>query len=83
MLVTLTILIRPIRFPDPKALALSAVRGYSSYVETQFTMILRPHQQRAVDLMQLHKLGQTIVPTGGGKTMVMIKDAMIQFQNQK
>ena len=47
------------------------------------SMILRPHQQRAVDLMQLHKLGQTIVPTGGGKTMVMIKDAMIQFQNQK
>jgi superfamily II DNA or RNA helicase len=43
-------------------------------------MILRPHQQRAVDLMQLHKKGQIIVPTGGGKTMNMIKDAMIQFQ---
>ena len=71
---------RPIRFPDPKALALSAVRVYSSYVETQLTMILRPHQQRAVDLMQLHNKGQIIVPTGGGKTMKMIKDAMIQFQ---
>ena len=46
-------------------------------------MILRHHQQRAVDLMQLHKKGQIIVPTGGGKTMKMIKDAMIQFQNQK
>jgi superfamily II DNA or RNA helicase len=43
-------------------------------------MNLRPHQQRAVDLMQLHKKGQILVPTGGGKTMKMIKDAMIQFQ---
>jgi superfamily II DNA or RNA helicase len=43
-------------------------------------MILRPHQQRAVDLMQLHKKGQIVVPTGGGKTMKMIKDAMTQFQ---
>lgn len=59
-----------------------AVGGYSSYVETQF-MNLRPHQQRAVELMQLHNKGQIIVPTGGGKTMKMIKDAMIQFQQQK
>lgn len=42
-------------------------------------MILRPHQERAVELMQLHKKGQILVPTGGGKTMKMIKDAMIQF----
>ena len=46
-------------------------------------MNLRPHQERAVELMQLHKKGQIIVPTGGGKTMKMIKDAMIQFQEQK
>ena len=44
------------------------------------SMILRPHQERAVELMQLHKKGQIIVPTGGGKTMKMIKDAMTQFQ---
>jgi superfamily II DNA or RNA helicase len=44
------------------------------------SMILRPHQERAVELMQLHNKGQIIVPTGGGKTMKMIKDAMIQFQ---
>ena len=44
---------------------------------------LRPHQERAVELMQLHQKGQIIVPTGGGKTMKMIKDAMIQFQEQK
>ena len=47
------------------------------------SMNLRPHQERAVELMQLHKKGQIIVPTGGGKTMKMIKDAMIQFQEQK
>jgi superfamily II DNA or RNA helicase len=45
-------------------------------------MILRPHQQRAVDIMQLHKKGQIIVPTGGGKTMKMIKDAMMQFESE-
>jgi len=44
------------------------------------SMILRPDQQRAVELMQVHKKGQMIVPTGGGKTMKMIKDTMIQFQ---
>lgn len=45
-------------------------------------MILRPHQQRAVDIMQLYKIGQIIVPTGGGKTLKMIRDAMIQFESQ-
>ena len=59
------------------------MRGYYTCIETQFAMILRPHQERAVELMQLHKKGQIIVPTGGGKTMKMIKDAMIQFQEQK
>jgi superfamily II DNA or RNA helicase len=29
--------------------------------------------------MQLHNKGQIIVPTGGGKTMKMIKDAKLQF----
>ena len=43
--------------------------------------LLRPHQERAVDLMQLHKKGQIIVPTGGGKTMKMIRDAMMQLES--
>jgi superfamily II DNA or RNA helicase len=68
-----------IRFPDPKALAPFGVRVYSSCIETQF-MNLRPHQQRAVDIMQLHLKGQCIMPTGAGKTITMIRDAMIQFQ---
>ncbi len=37
---------------------------------------LRPHQQRALDAMSKHKKGQIIVPTGGGKTMIMIQHAM-------
>lgn len=61
-----------------------AVGGYSSCIEINLMIPqLRPHQERAVELMQLHKKGQIIVPTGGGKTMKMIKDAMIQFQQQK
>ena len=36
---------------------------------------LRPHQQRAFFAMQEHNIGQVIVPTGGGKTFIMIADA--------
>ena len=40
------------------------------------TLTLRPHQQRALDAMQRHERGQVIVPTGGGKTLIMIKDLL-------
>ena len=43
-------------------------------------MQLRPHQKRAFDAMQEVPYGQVIIPTGGGKTYVMIADAMKQFQ---
>ena len=36
---------------------------------------LRPHQQRAFHAMQAQNAGQIIVPTGGGKTYIMIADA--------
>ena len=39
-------------------------------------MQLRPHQQRAFDAMQQHDCGQIIVPTGGGKTYIMIADCL-------
>ena len=39
-------------------------------------MQLRPHQQTALDAMQKHSKGQIIVPTGGGKTLVAIHDAV-------
>ena len=39
-------------------------------------MQLRPHQQDALDAMEKHDKGQIIVPTGGGKTICMIHDAM-------
>ena len=35
-------------------------------------MQLRPHQLEALDKMNTKRLGQVIVPTGGGKTMCMI-----------
>jgi len=39
-------------------------------------MPLRPHQIDAMDAMVKHSKGQIIVPTGGGKTMCMIEDAV-------
>jgi superfamily II DNA or RNA helicase len=38
-------------------------------------MQLRPHQQEALAAMLAHDKGQIIVPTGGGKTICMIKDS--------
>ena len=42
-------------------------------------MPLRPHQTDALDAMANHTKGQIIVPTGGGKTMCMIDDAINEF----
>ena len=38
-------------------------------------LTLRPHQQRALAALENNAYGQVIIPTGGGKTLVMIKDA--------
>ena len=38
-------------------------------------MNLRPHQQRAFHAMQENNAGKIIIPTGGGKTYVMIADS--------
>ena len=43
------------------------------------TITLRPHQQNALEAMQKHNKGQVIIPTGGGKTICMIKDAKRQI----
>ena len=40
---------------------------------------LREHQVRIVNKMNNHQRGQVIVPTGGGKTICMISDAITQF----
>jgi len=42
---------------------------------------LRPHQARIVDSMTTNSKGQVIVPTGGGKTLCMIKDAERLFNS--
>ncbi len=41
---------------------------------------LRPHQQTAVDALRSNSIGQCIFPTGGGKTLVQIVDAMKRFE---
>ena len=43
-------------------------------------MQLRPHQIDSLVAMQSNTKGQVIVPTGGGKTMCMIEDAIYQFK---
>ena len=42
-------------------------------------MLLRPHQQQALEAMARSSKGQIIVPTGGGKTLIAIKDAIRRF----
>ena len=48
-------------------------------ISNENIMQLRPHQNEALAKMRLRKKGQVIVPTGGGKTMCMIQDAMNEF----
>ena len=43
-------------------------------------MQLRPHQTRAFNSMQESDKGQIIVPTGGGKTYIMIADTLKRFK---
>lgn len=42
---------------------------------------LRSHQQRGLDAMKTHSKGQLIFPTGAGKTLTMIFDAVRQFKS--
>ena len=42
---------------------------------------LRPHQERSVIAMQKYSKGQLIEPTGAGKTLCMIHDALREFQS--
>jgi superfamily II DNA or RNA helicase len=44
---------------------------------------LRPHQQRGLLAMEKHQLGQLIMPTGAGKTLVMIFDTIRQFSHSQ
>ena len=43
---------------------------------------LRPHQTRALDSLSNHRIGQVIIPTGGGKTNVAIFDALREFSKE-
>ena len=44
-------------------------------------MQLRPHQQIGLDALAKHNKGQVIVPTGGGKTLIAIMDAVKRFES--
>ena len=43
-------------------------------------MQLRPHQEKALEALARHPKGQIIVPTGGGKTLIAIRDAIRQLE---
>tara|TARA_R100001082_G_scaffold58506_1_gene32445 strand:+ start:320 stop:526 length:207 start_codon:yes stop_codon:yes gene_type:complete len=42
---------------------------------------LRPHQITVLDSLRDNMKGQVLVPTGGGKTLCMIKDTQRQFNS--
>ena len=42
---------------------------------------LRPHQQDAFEMMRQYQKGQLIMPTGSGKTLCMIFDAMREYRS--
>ena len=44
------------------------------------TVTLRPHQQEALNALKVNSIGQCIFPTGGGKTLVAIMDAVRRFE---
>ena len=46
-------------------------------------MLLRPHQQEALEAMARTPKGKVIVPTGGGKTFIAIKDAIKRIGSNK
>ena len=58
-------------------------RGLLSAIIVSYAMRpviqLRPHQQRALDMLAKYLKGQVIIPTGGGKTNVAIFDAIREF----
>ena len=44
-------------------------------------MQLRPHQQVGLDALSKYNKGQVIVPTGGGKTLIAIMDAVRRLKD--
>jgi superfamily II DNA or RNA helicase len=45
-------------------------------------MQLRPHQQVGLDALSKYNKGQVIVPTGGGKTLIAIMDAVRRLKDE-
>ena len=53
------------------------------YISEVPLMQLRPHQQRALDALAENSKGQIIIPTGGGKTLVAIMDAVRLYEKEE
>ena len=62
-------------------MAFLGILWYNSYYGYYFMINLRPHQSQVVNTLNHYSKGQIIVPTGGGKTMCMIKDAEREFNS--
>ena len=45
------------------------------------TLTLRPHQLEALQAMAQTRIGQILVPTGGGKTLIAIMDVVRTLEN--
>ena len=53
---------------------------YNNLISDETLIQLRPHQQTALDALIQHSKGICVFPTGGGKTLVGICDALRQFE---
>jgi len=56
---------------------------YNVISSVRHVIQLRPHQLQAVDAMWANNKGQVIIPTGGGKTMCMIDDALMSMASSE
>jgi superfamily II DNA or RNA helicase len=46
------------------------------------SILLRPHQGSALDLMDMYETGKIILPTGSGKSIVFIQNTINQFEQE-
>jgi len=62
-------------------MALKYFLWYNYCIDCYLMIQLREHQATVIDALREKNKGQIIVPTGGGKTMCMIKDAEREFNS--
>ena len=62
-------------------MALKYLLWYNYRNDCYLMIELREHQKTVIDTLSEYNKGQIIVPTGGGKTMCMIEDAIRRFES--